>query len=189
MILGKANPIGAFGAGFGHFLTAIHIPLTIGTMIGVIAVNAFVITSLDTCTRMERYVWTESIGVKIPILGNRWIATLIPIAVAYYLGFTEAYSYAWPMFGSANQLVAALALLTISMWLAITKKPALYTAIPCVIMLTTTIGALIWQIPYNLFYAVPHQPQLSMVGMILLVLAVAVAIESIKTLVRAKLWK
>jgi len=56
-------------------------------------------------------------------------------------------------------------------------------------MLTTTIGALIWQIPYNLFYAVPHQPQLSMVGMILLVLAVAVAIESIRTLVRAKLWK
>ena len=94
-----------------------------------------------------------------------------------------------PFISSANQLVAALALLTISMWLASTKKPALYTTIPCVIMLTTTIGALIWQIPYNLFYAVPHQPQLSMVGMILLVLAVAVAIESIRTLVRAKLWK
>jgi hypothetical protein len=94
-----------------------------------------------------------------------------------------------PFISSTNQLVAALALLTISMWLAITKKPALHTAIPCVIMLTTTIGALIWQIPYNLFYAVPHQPQLSMVGMILLVLAVAVAIESIRTLVRVKLWK
>ncbi|VUT26850.1 MAG: hypothetical protein MOIL_01749 [Candidatus Methanolliviera sp. GoM_oil] len=93
------------------------------------------------------------------------------------------------MFGSANQLVAALALLTISMWLASIKKSALYTAIPCVIMPTTTIGALIWQIPYNLFYAVPRQPQLSMVGMILLVLAVAVAIEAIRTLVRVKLWK
>ncbi|VUT23651.1 MAG: Carbon starvation protein CstA [Candidatus Methanolliviera sp. GoM_oil] len=189
MILGRANPIGAFGAGFGHFLTAIHIPLTIGTMIGIIAVNAFVITSLDTCTRMERYVWTESIGAKIPILGNRWIATLIPIAVAYYLGFTGIYSYVWPMFGSANQLVAALALLTISMWLASTKKPAMYTAIPCVIMLTTTIGALIWQIPYNLFYAVPRQPQLSLVGIILLVLAVVVVIEAIRTLIRIKSQK
>jgi len=184
--MGKLDPIGAFGAGFGNLLTAIHIPLSIGTMIGVIAVNAFVITSLDTCTRMERYVWAESIGGKIPILKNRWIATLIPITLAFFLGFTGTYDYIWPMFGSANQLTGALALLTISVWLAGAKKPTIYTAIPCVIMLATTIGALIWQIPYNLFYAVPPQPVLSLVGIILLILAIAMSIESVKTLIRIR---
>lgn len=175
--------IRTFGTGYGHFLTALGIPLALGTMIGVLMIKQFVITSLDTCTRMTRYVWAESIGAKIPILGNKWIATIVPIAVAYYLGFTGVYSYVWPMFGSANQLVAALALLTISVWLAGTKKPAIYTAIPCVFMLATTIAALIWQIPTNFSRG---QPQLSVVGIILLVLAVVVVIEAIRTLVKIR---
>jgi len=53
-------------------------------------------------------------------------------------------------------------------------------------MLDTAIGALIWQIPYNLFYAVPPQPLLSLVGIILLVLAIAMSIDAVKTLIRIR---
>jgi len=112
--------------------------------------------------------------------------TRIETIVAFYIGFTGTYSYVWPIFGSANQLIAALVLLTISVGLAGAKKPTIYTAIPCIVMLATAIGALIWQIPYNLFYAVPPQPLLSLVGIILLVLAIAMSIDAVKTLIRIR---
>jgi carbon starvation protein len=90
------------------------------------------------------------------------------------------------MFGSANQLVAALALLVISGWLAKLKRPTIYTVIPCIFMLCTTIGALLWQIPTNLSQG---NPQLSIIGAVLVILACILVREAIKQMKRMKSMK
>ncbi len=74
----------------------------------------------------------------------------------------------WPMFATANQLVAALALLTISVWLLGTKRPAKYTLIPCIVMLCITLGALLYEIPA---FFMGGQYLLSAIAIMLLVLA------------------
>jgi carbon starvation protein len=175
--------IAAFGTGYGRFLEALGIPLVLGIAIGILMVQQFVITSLETCARLERYVGTEMVGKKFPILRNKWVATLIPISIAFYLGVTSAYEWVWPMFGSANQLVAALALLVISGWLASLKRPTIYTVIPCVFMLCTTLGALIWQIPTNFSQG---YPQLSVIGLVLIGLTCILIREAIKQMRRMK---
>ena len=136
-----------FSTGLGNFLTSIGIPLSIGILMGTLMLGQFVITSLDTCTRLTRFTWTEMIGERIPRLGNRSIATTVPLAIAFYLGWTGNYTIVWPVFATANQIVAALALLTVSAWLLGTKKPTKYTLIPCIIMLCLTTGALLYEIP------------------------------------------
>jgi carbon starvation protein len=183
---GSGGWITAFGTGYARFLEALGIPLAIGLVIGVLMIQQFVITSLETCVRLERYVGTEMAGKKFPLLRNKWVASLIPILVAYYLGATSAYEWVWPMFGSANQLVAALALLVISGWLAKLKRPTIYTVIPCIFMLCTTIGALLWQIPTNLSQG---NPQLSIIGAVLVVLACILVKEAIKQMKRMKSMK
>jgi carbon starvation protein len=105
-------------------------------------IGQFVITSLDTCARLTRFVWVEMVGNKVPLLGNRLIATIIPIAIAFYLGWTGSYTLVWPMFATTNQLVAALALLTVSVWLLEIKRPAKYTLIPGIVMYNTRCLAL-----------------------------------------------
>ena len=180
---GGGGWIAAFGTGYGRFLEALGIPLALGITLGILTVQQFVITSLDTCTRLERYIGTEMVGKRFPILRNKWVITLIPISVAYYLGFTSAYEWVWPLFGSANQLVAALTLLVISSWLASLKRTTLYTLIPCIFMLCTTIGALLWQIPTNLSQG---NPQLSAIGVVLVGLACILVREAVKQARRMK---
>ena len=79
-------------------------------------------------------------------LANRYIATIITVAAAAYFGATGGYKTIWPVFGAANQLVAALALIVISAYLVGIRKPRIYTVIPAVFMTVTTIGALIYQL-------------------------------------------
>ncbi|MCP4632453.1 MAG: carbon starvation protein A [candidate division Zixibacteria bacterium] len=138
------GPIVAFGKGYGKMVSSIPgFTLTAGIFIGMLMLNAFVITTLDTSTRLARFIigeMAENRGI-----GNRWIATIITISAAAYLGASGSYKVIWPVFGATNQLVAALALIVISSYLVGIKKPRFYTLIPALFMLTTTIAALIYQ--------------------------------------------
>jgi carbon starvation protein len=140
------GPIVAFATGFSHLIDALPgLSGPMGLFFGILMINAFVVTTLDTSTRLARFILQE-IATDVPVLGNRWGATLITVAGAGWLGASGHYDSIWPVFGATNQLVAALALLVVSSWLMGLKKPRLYTLIPAVFMLLTTIAALIWQI-------------------------------------------
>ncbi|MBK6899290.1 MAG: carbon starvation protein A, partial [bacterium] len=108
-------------------------------------INAFVITTLDTSTRLARFVLQE-LARGAPVVGNRWGATLITVLAAGWLGASDSYHRIWPVFGASNQLVAALSLLVVSSWLVGLHKPRTATLVPALFMLATTIGALGWQI-------------------------------------------
>jgi carbon starvation protein len=163
------DPIKAFATGYGRFVSSIPgITLVVGSFFGMIMLNAFVLTTLDTGTRLGRFITTELMGKKLPILNNRWIASLFVLFFAAILGGTEGYKVIWPVFGASNQLVAALALIVVSSYLVGTKRPKKFTVYPAIFMLLTTLGALIYQ-GYYFFQAKRYL--LGCISLILIVLA------------------
>jgi len=139
------GPIVAFATGLSRVVE--RLPLVTGPaglFFGILMINAFVITTLDTSTRLARFILQE-LGAGVPLLSGRLGATLVTVAAAGWLGASDSYTRIWPVFGATNQLVAALALIVVTAWLVSRGRPRLYTLIPALIMLVTTVTALLWQ--------------------------------------------
>jgi len=143
------NPLQTFSNGIGVFGTIFGIPATVGTAIGLLALNSFILTSLDTATRLARYQFQEFFEGKV----DRYTASIVGITFAAILVFTKAtdaqgnpipmWKVIWPVFGSANQLVAGLALLALGVWVIRgLKKNAAFAMYPMYFMMITTITAL-----------------------------------------------
>lgn len=109
-----------------------------GPFIAVIILNAFILTTLDTATRITRYVTQELF--KIP---NKFIATGIVVGASLLLIFSESWQKLWQVFGASNQLLASFTLLVVSMWLLSRKRPYLFSFIPGLLMLATSQTALL----------------------------------------------
>ena len=107
--------------------------------------NVFVLTTLDTGTRLGRFIFSELFGESASLIKNRWTSSLVILVFAALLGATEGYKAIWPLFGASNQLVAALALIVVSSYLVGIKRPKKFTIIPAYFMLLTTIAALVYQ--------------------------------------------
>ncbi|MCB1151970.1 carbon starvation protein A [bacterium] len=176
------GPILAFATGFGALVDALPgLTAPMGLFFGVLMINAFVVTTLDTSTRLGRFV-LEELGAGVPGLGNRWGATLVTVGAAGWLGASGGYDRIWPVFGATNQLVAALSLLVVSAWLVGLKKPRALTLVPSLLMLATTVAALLWQVRGFLR---DGQPLLAGAGISLVLLALFLAWEARGLLRRA----
>ncbi len=140
------DPIKAFATGYGRIISSLPvITLAIGSFFGMVMLNAFVLTTLDTGTRLGRLIFAELFGKKAPLFKNRWAASSIILLFAGVMGATEGYKAIWPVFGASNQLVAALALIVVSSYLVAVKRPKKYTLYPAYFMLLTTLAALFYQ--------------------------------------------
>jgi carbon starvation protein len=170
------GPIVAFATGFGRMTSAVPgFNFIVGVYFGMIMLNAFVITTLDTATRLGRFILTELVGEKLPAFNNRWLATVVTIIFVAYFGAGGGYKIIWPVFGAANQLVAALALIVISAYLVGLRKPRLYTLLPAIFMGLTTIGALVYQ-GYNFFSQRLYV--LAVTSVVLVLLALFIMLEA-----------
>ncbi len=177
---GGGGPIVAFATGFGKFVSSIpFIPITFGVFFGMLMLNAFVLTTLDTSSRLGRYIFDELMGKKFHALSNKWSATMITLLFASLLALTESYKAIWPIFGASNQLVAGLALVTVSGYLIGVKKPSKYTLYPAIFMLLTTISALLYQ-GYNFF--IKGSALLGFISFILVILALIIVYDAKKIL-------
>jgi carbon starvation protein len=112
-----------------------------------LTVSTFALTSLDTCTRLARFTFQEyfddpAVGRFQKMGSNRFFATSIVIAFSSLLLLSGEFTAIWPIFGSANQLLAAVALLTVAVWLIKQNKPAKFVLIPMFFMFTVTISSL-----------------------------------------------
>lgn len=138
------NFIKAFGTGYGQ-LTKVFFG-ALGSLIGITMLKTFIMTTLDSATRITRYLCNELLGETLGItpLKNKYVAVaLVGVSSgALALGNWRAI---WPVFGAANQLVASLVLIVASVYLLMRKRNCLFTAVPAVIMLVTTVAALIYQ--------------------------------------------
>ncbi len=141
----KGGPTVAYGQGIGHFAEVLGIDMRLGTSIGLLAVNSFILTTLDTATRLGRYQLQELTGMRI----NKYLATIIGIAVVLILVFAKSgniptWQMIWPIFGASNQLVAAMVLLALGTWVIKgLKKKATFIMYPMCFMLVTTVVALV----------------------------------------------
>ena len=150
------NKIGAFVDGGANFLATLGIPLKLGIGIIAVLVACFAATTLDSATRLQRYVIQE-IGatIHVPALKNIYVAT----GVAVFLGGAIAMVPAtaggkagtgglllWPLFGATNQLLAGLAFMVTVFYLWRRNKPVWFVVIPMVIMIIMPGWALLWQL-------------------------------------------
>jgi len=135
----------AFGTGYGRVVGRLPLlTVTVATLFGMIMLKTFVLTTLDTATRLGRFIVAESLGNAVPFFRRRLVAALATIVPAFYLGWTNSWKTIWPVFGAANQLIAALSLVVISAYLVGVRKPSRLTALPAVFMSVTTVAALLW---------------------------------------------
>ncbi len=169
------DPITAFATGYGRLASSLPgITLTIGSFFGMVMLNAFVLTTLDTGTRLGRFIFSEMTG-RVVLFKNRWVASSIILIFASILGATEGYKAIWPVFGASNQLVAALALIVVSSYLVAIKRPKKYTLYPAYFMLLTTLAALFYQ-GFNFLKSESYL--LAFVSALLIVLALFIVYEA-----------
>lgn len=199
---GYASPTAVFAGGLSQMLACI--PGLSGVQgiaytLLILAVSAFCLTSLDTATRLARYMFQE---LWIPtgqnqhnltgwraVLGNAYVATIITVVIGVGLGMT-GYTIIWPLFGAANQLLAVLALLAVAAWLGNAGKNNKMFYIPMVFMLAVTLTSLCMTIQQK-FVAVSAGGDIFaaavqlVIALFLLVLAVILTIKGTKTLIAA----
>ncbi|MDO5116705.1 MAG: carbon starvation CstA family protein [Synergistaceae bacterium] len=188
----KGGPVGTFAAGFGQFCTLVGIDPVLGTRLGAIAINGFLLTSLDTATRLARYQIQELSDYKV----NKYAATIIAVVVALGLVYFKttgadgkpvpAWSVIWPVFGASNQLVAALAILGVALWIIRgLKKKATFLLVPFWFMLVTSMAGLVVEITSTLASPSPNYI-LAGICALLLVLALLMTKEGLAALNREK---
>ena len=183
---GLGSKINAFVVGSANMIDRIGIPHQITITIMGVFVVSFAATTLDTATRLQRYIVSElSVVCRVPTLGKRHPATLIAVItallLAFYNGSGKGALSLWPLFGSVNQLLAGLALLVVTAYLAYNKTPLRYTMIPMLFMLLMTGWAMI--INMETFYLKSNWLLFS-IGFVVFVLEIWMVTESVLVLRR-----
>lgn len=190
-ILKSKGAVAAFSTGVAKFLNSIPylgISVETGKTFSALAVSVFALTSLDTATRLARYMFQEFFEMNIQsetkkekaILQNRFFATSITVAVGAALTFSGQSMSIWPVFGSANQLLAALALLALTVYVAHLKENKLFVLIPMLFMFSVTLTALGMLIYTNF---ISNNFILSLISSLLFILAVLLGLKAYQVLV------
>lgn len=146
------NNLRAFVEGGANFLTAIGLPLSLGVGIVAVLVASFAATTLDTATRLQRYVIQE-LGTSLHLpTQNKYVATSLAVgvagAIAIFAGQTPGAGggMLWPLFGATNQLLAGLAMMVATFYLWRRGKAIAFIGIPMMLMMLVP-G---WAMTYNL---------------------------------------
>jgi len=187
-VIAEGGPTMTYAQGFGKFAAILGIDPKVGVSLGLLAMNSFLLTSLDTATRLTRYQIQELCNMKV----DKYTATVIAIAGAMALLLTKAHgptgnvipawAAIWPIFGASNQLVAALTLMTLGVWVSkALKRDNRFAMYPMWFMLVTTVAALGFMIRDNLAFEKPNYI-LVVPSVLLLVLALLMIFESLKAL-------
>ncbi len=142
-----APPDAVYASGIGRFLEALTgIDPVAATTFGAMVLSTFIFDTLDSATRLGRYILQELFGRRDRTTGI--IATLITVKVplSFLLSSGQgSFRLFWTLFGTSNQLLAALSLLAITVWLRKLQKPVWYTVAPMVLVMAVTVVALVLQ--------------------------------------------
>ncbi len=180
--LGGQKPTLVFARGMGTFMQTFGVPSALGASFGLLALSTFLLTTLDTGTRLARYILEELFGVwgmRAHVVAT--VATLaLPLGLSL-VSFTDAagqpvpvWRAVWPVFGATNQLLGALALLTVTVWLRRTGRRTAFTAVPMAFMCTVTLIALVQIVTRERFSLIGS------IAALLLVLACVLIAEAVR---------
>lgn len=190
--LGLPQKLGAFVEGGANFLTSLGIPLKMGIALIAVLVASFAATTLDTATRLQRYVIQElAETIRIKPLTEKYAATTFAVvtggAVAMVPGPKGPGTgglLLWPLFGATNQLLAGLALTVLVFYLWRRKLPVWFAALPAAVMLLLPGWAMVHQIVTDF---IPNQKWMLVgFGILIEVLQIWMIVEAILIWPRAK---
>lgn len=194
----KKAPNFIYASGIGRFLELIGVPASFGISFGLMAFTTFVYDTLDVCTRLGRYIFEELTGMRNWV--GRLLGTVLTAGVPVIFIFQTmvdakgnpipAWRTFWNTFGASNQLLAALALIGVTVWLINTaknKKVWLVSFIPAVFMFVMSNWSLLDAINGKWIKHNPAiHPAVPVVSLVLVVLSVLVAIETIVAIAKKK---
>jgi len=193
------NQVAAFAYSVGktvemglHFL-----PVSLGTVLAMLILEGFIITTLDTAVRLNRYLfeelWRTLFRNPPKILAYYWVNSALAVALMLWFANSGTVELIWKLFGTANQLLAALVLIIVTFWLLERGKKTWFTFIPAMLMLVTTVTMLVMILvwPRSMLKARPDDPLLVFLiaDWVLLLLTggiVVVALRKLRVLARAR---
>ncbi len=180
---GLGSMVSAFVDGSANMIGSLGIPKGICLVIMGVFVASFAATTLDTATRIQRYIVAELFGdLKLTFLTNRYTATVVAVGSALILAFATGASgkgalTLWPLFGAVNQTLAALALIIITLYLQ-TKGGAkwMFAGFPALFMSVMTI----WAVAMNQAkFLGAENMLLTVINICILIIAVWIVIEGL----------
>lgn len=145
-----ATPFTKFSAGVTGLVAQLGLPQSWGLCIMTMFVSALALTSLDAVARISRMSFQEFFEVEegqepsglVKVLNNKYVSTIISLVCGYLLSL-GGYVNIWPLFGSANQLLAAMVLISLAVFLKVTGRKGFMLYIPMVLMFIVTMTALV----------------------------------------------
>jgi len=140
-----------FSTGLATFMNKWGLPMDLGTAYGGIFLTLMALTIMYLVVRFMRAASSEALGDKMPAMKNVHVGTVIALIFTLALIWLVPFLQIWVMFGAANQLMASLALLLVTLWLKNKGKNYQWTFWPFVFMFITTIGALLYK-AYEAFF-------------------------------------
>jgi carbon starvation protein len=180
---GLGSKVSAFVDGSANMIVTLGIPKQFALAIMAVFVASFAGTTLDTATRIQRYVIGElGSGIKVPALSNRWVGTGIAVGTALILAFASGADgkgalKLWPLFGAVNQTLAALALIIITLYLkAKGGVKWVIAGLPAAFMAVMTIWAVVMN---QLTFGAAHNILLQVINIIILFVALWIVIEGV----------
>jgi carbon starvation protein len=167
-IVGAGAGGGRFALGVGELLHAATfglLPVIYGTALGFGAFVVIVLTVTQLVFRVMRVTLTEWVGEAVPVARNMHVSTLFSMFLTLLLVMTGTWVYLWQLFGASNQLMAALSLLVVTVWLRSVKRNPAYALYPMLFMYITTIAATVVT-GYNLYVLTltPNVATISVIG-------------------------
>jgi carbon starvation protein len=180
---GLGSKVAAFVDGSANMIMTLGIPKTFTLAIMAVFVASFAGTTLDTATRIQRYVIGElGNSLKLPALNNRWVGTAIAVGTALILAFATGADgkgalKLWPLFGAVNQTLAALALIIITLYLkARGGLKWMIAGLPAIFMTVMTIWAVIMN---QVKFGAAHNVLLQVINICILFVALWIAVEGV----------
>jgi len=176
-------PLTVYGAGISRFANVIGIPQELGFSFGLLALSTFILTTLDTATRLGRYIFEEFFQLRAgPTRYGATLATLVLPTVFALITLHDAqgqpipaWKAIWPVFGATNQLLAGLTLLVLAVWLRRSRRKTGFIWLPLVFMTVATLYALVLLIQQYGWTLI------GVIAMVLMGLALLLIAESVRT--------
>ncbi len=185
----RANPVLAFSVGVaGICESGLGIPKWLGLIFGLLMVEGFVLDTLDVSIRLNRYLLEEIWGTlfrTVPaILSNFWVNSGICVVLMLALAFGNTAHNLWPIFGTGNQLLASLSLLTVSLWLYAHRRRVVFVFVPAVLVGLTTLASLIYLLTAR--YVPQKKYLLACTDIVFLALAAGVGLFAYRAFLRLR---
>jgi carbon starvation protein len=178
---GAGAALAVFAGGLANFLDYIGIPHEFGVAYGSVFLTIMAITIMQLVVRFMRVASAELVGDAVPAMKNIHVGTIVALILTLIFVWIIPWLTIWSAFGAANQLMAGLALMLITLWLMAEGRKHTWALYPSIFMIVTTIAALLYLAYVNFFKALPAaktaQASIAsiLVGIIALVLVVAAA--------------